>query len=90
MSDDDVTPKVRPIRPPAAAGTCRVCGCTDSRPCVLHAENDLVDVADVGETLPLGYTTCSWIEPDLCSGCVWDKAPPLLYDANGNPIGRAP
>ena len=34
-------------------GVCRVCGCTDSTPCVDPATGE----------------TCSWVEPDLCSAC---------------------
>jgi len=66
------------------AGVCRVCGCTDSRPCVVNA-GELVDVADGSETLQDGDTVCSWIEPDLCSACVKDNAPPLSTDAKGAP-----
>lgn len=35
---------------------CRVCGCTDERGCV---EPDLVG----------GWSTCWWVESDLCSMC---------------------
>mgnify|MGYP001187622652 CR=1 FL=1 len=66
------------------AGVCRVCGCTDARPCIL-LEGELVDVADGNETLPEGHTVCSWIEPDLCSACVEDPAPALTSDAKGSP-----
>jgi len=70
--------------------SCRVCGCTDLDGCILDQAGNVVELDDPFETLPDGYTVCSWIEPDLCSGCVKDKAPPLLFDGDGNPIGRAP
>lgn len=77
------------------AGVCRVCGCTDEAGCIVDQAGEVVDVLGPGgtigeETLPDGYTVCHWIEPDLCSACVKDKAPALLFDADGNPIGRAP
>lgn len=72
------------------AGVCRVCGCTDSRPCVLDPEGEPVAIDDGALTLPLGHSLCSWIEPDLCSGCVADQAPALLYDADGKPLRGAP
>ena len=74
----------------SVAGVCRVCGCTDSQPCILDPEGVSVAIDDGSTTMPLGHTTCSWIEPDLCSGCVKDKAPAMLFDGDGNPIGRAP
>ena len=36
--------------------TCRSCGCTDANACTIR-EDDVT-------------TTCRWVEPDLCSGCV--------------------
>src|SRR4051812_2891242 len=54
-----------------AAMKCRVCGCTDGTPCVLDEHNELVDVDDFGLYMLLpGLHQCSWIEPDLCSGCI--------------------
>ena len=73
------------------AGVCRVCGCTEFLPCILDAQRKLIDVVEADTfTLPDGATVCSWIEPDLCSGCVEASAPPLLYDAQGNPLRGAP
>jgi hypothetical protein len=75
----------------SVAGVCRVCKCTDSRPCVLDADGNIVDVADdPNQTVPMGLTTCAWVEPDLCSGCVADRTPALLYDADGKPLRGAP
>jgi ParB/RepB/Spo0J family partition protein len=34
-------------------GTCRVCGCTETTPCIDKKSGD----------------SCSWVEPDLCSAC---------------------
>lgn len=73
------------------AGVCRVCGCTDGNACVFDSTGNLVDVADGTSTLQDGCWVCSWIEPDLCSGCVAAPPPaPLLYDANGRPLRGAP
>jgi hypothetical protein len=77
------------------AGVCRGCGCTDERGCIVDGAGQVVDVLGpegvIGDgTLPDGYTVCHWIEPDLCSACVEGAAPPMLFDAAGNPIGRAP
>jgi hypothetical protein len=73
------------------AGVCRVCGCTDSNACVFDPSGNLVDVADGTSTLPDGSWVCSWIEPDLCSGCVRAPAPPpLLVDLHGRPLRGAP
>jgi hypothetical protein len=49
-------------------GQCRECGCTDERPCILEPDpDDLVEGVDLlFEAAP---TTCSWVEPDLCSAC---------------------
>lgn len=71
---------------------CRVCGCTEADACLLGPDGakQLFDVIEADETLPAGYTTCSWVEPDLCSGCVADKVPPLLVDGQGNPLRGAP
>lgn len=60
---------------------CRVCGCSEERPCVYTWED--------GET-----HFCYWAEPDLCSECcpdagdVVEEAPPLLYDAYGGVLVR--
>jgi len=37
--------------------TCRVCGCTDDKPCVFSP----------------GKGTCHWVKKDLCSACVKEK-----------------
>jgi hypothetical protein len=79
-------------------GECRVCGCTDARPCILEPDtNDLVEGVDLlFEDTP---TTCSWIKPDLCSSCAGPDdlgeaddatpaAPALIVDAYGNPWRR--
>lgn len=72
------------------SGVCRVCGCTQNAACVLDQAGRIVDVAD-GQTLPDGATVCSWIEPDLCSGCVDAPAPPpLLFGADGKPLRGTP
>ncbi|HET7485853.1 MAG TPA: hypothetical protein VFJ64_10835 [Solirubrobacterales bacterium] len=74
--------------------TCKACGCTNSEPCFTSpagkvrrfaeieqmTEQELA-VVDVGDP-------CHWIEPDLCSACVVDRAPPLLFDAYGKPVPR--
>lgn len=71
-------------------GVCRVCGCTDERPCVIDPDpDDLVDAVDFWE----GATMCSWIKPDLCSRCgtpddedeEQDDAAAVVFDAHGNP-----
>lgn len=71
------------------AGVCRVCGCTDDHACLLDARTgELVDV-DAGDTLNGLVVPCSWVEPNLCSGCVEAPAPaPLLFDADGQPLRR--
>jgi hypothetical protein len=75
----------------SVAGVCRVCKCTDARPCVLDAENNVVAISeDDHDTLPMGHTLCSWVEPDLCSGCIADRTPALMYDADGKPLRGAP
>jgi hypothetical protein len=75
-------------------GTCRVCDCTDARPCILEPDAD-----DLGGAVDLMFeaqpTTCSWIEPDLCSSCAQpdddqvddagDAGEALICDAYGNP-----
>jgi hypothetical protein len=72
------------------AGVCRMCGCTHDQGCVVDPDGNVVEL-DAGETLPPGYSICTWIEPDLCSACVQPPAPaPLLYDAYGNPLRGAP
>jgi hypothetical protein len=38
-------------------GTCRLCGCTDEKPCQRAG------------VIP----TCSWVEPDLCSVCYFAR-----------------
>lgn len=42
--------------------TCRVCGCTDDRACLV--------LVDGGGIFDDEYVPCSWAEPDVCSGCV--------------------
>jgi hypothetical protein len=80
----------------AAPPECRSCGCTDNAPCVIdEATGALVDVADDDDAISRivfggNITVCHWIEVGLCSGCVRDAAPPLLYDAHGNPLRGAP
>jgi len=73
------------------AGVCRVCGCTEGNACVLDEHGDVVEVADetLG-TLQDGWTVCSWVEPDLCSGCLQVQVPPLLYDSQGRPVRGTP
>jgi hypothetical protein len=74
----------------AGAGVCRECGCTENEACVFDRLGRLVDLF-TGQTLPPGWTVCSWVEYDLCSGCVETPAPPpLLYDAQGRPLRGAP
>lgn len=68
---------------------CRNCGCTDDAACIVDVAGELVDVAD-GATLPLGCSVCYWVEPDLCSACVSNPPPPLLYGADGQPLRGAP
>lgn len=67
-------------------GVCRVCGCTDTSPCVESAAQ--INGSIITEP-------CWWVEPDLCSSCDRDRPlevgdesapPPLLYDAYGRPI----
>lgn len=62
-------------------GVCRVCGCTDSTPCMLAFQQE------GGASVE---TPCWWEEADLCSGCkaAGEQQPesPLLYDAWGRPI----
>jgi hypothetical protein len=63
--------------------TCRVCGCTDARPCVFDPETG-------GPAVPGGPTDfCRWIEFDLCSRCT-EPATPLVFDVDGNPLRGAP
>jgi hypothetical protein len=82
------------------AGECRVCGCTEEQACAFFEGRRLTDrdleqleVSDplARELAKLAITTCSWVEADLCSGCVEEPAPPpLLFDAHGQPLRGAP
>lgn len=53
------------------AQTCRECGCTDTKPCLLpmfgtdHVED-----------------RCSWAEPDLCTACTPDASPRWVHPAD--------
>lgn len=67
-----------------AGASCRACGCTDARPCFFDAETGET-IRDAGGVRGV---ICAWVEPDLCSACVADQAPPLLFDANHNPLRR--
>lgn len=79
---------------------CRSCGCTEQQACLITDELDGprrwsqedIDSLDAQGVAQLGRVAhnCSWIEPDLCSACVKDAAPPLLTDANGRPLRGAP
>ncbi len=66
-------------------GVCRVCGCTDNAACVIDQAGRIIDVAE-GQTLPDGATVCSWVRPNLCSGCVPLLPRPQLFDAHGRPL----
>lgn len=75
------------------AGVCRVCGCTEEFACLMWdgarlTEDDLLRMYN-GRDLSVP-DVCTWIEPDLCSACVTPAPPPLLFDANGNPLRGAP
>ncbi len=76
------------IDTPSEPGVCRVCGCTQEAGCVVDPAGNVVAV--VGDTLPIGCSVCTWVEPDLCSACVEGPPPPLLYDAHGHPLRGAP
>ena len=59
------------------AQVCRGCGCSDPDPCNINPDPFTDPIA------------CSWVEPDLCSGCLPAEAAepqPLLYDAGGRPL----
>ncbi len=71
----------------SAAPSCRSCGCTSDAGCIVDEGNNVIDV-DTGTTLPLGLSICYWVEPDLCSACVQNPPPPLLYGADGQPMRR--
>jgi hypothetical protein len=68
-------------------GVCRLCGCTDTTPCVLELEQNFGEII----TKP-----CWWEADDLCSGCSMceqeeqeandEEQPTLFYDAQGRPI----
>ncbi len=73
-----------------SAGTCRRCGCTEDDPCLLDVEGTVVDPERHLVDPDVVAGCCSWIEPDLCSACVEDEAPPLLYDAARRPLRGAP
>jgi len=79
------------------AGECRVCGCTEDQACVFFKGKRLSDVElyvlsrKIDIVAHPDSSACTWIEPDLCSGCVEEPAPPpLLYDAEGRPLRGAP
>lgn len=78
---------------------CRECGCTDDNACLVDVRTgDVVDRLDAdqqidfdaGADAKVNVEPCYWVEPDLCSACVVDKAPPLLVDARGRPLRGAP
>lgn len=80
-----------------SVGVCRVCGCTDERPCVVEPDPDDL-VAGVDLLFEAGPTFCSWVAPDLCSAChqpddddgdqvgAGAVDQPLLYDGHGVPV----
>lgn len=51
--------------------SCRVCKCTEENACGAEDHDDY------------GVATCSWVEPNLCSGCV---DPPFLVTEEGDRI----
>jgi hypothetical protein len=73
---------------------CRKCNCTNSEPCFRDslgkvrrfAEIEKIPEAQLAE-MELGEP-CQWVEPDLCSACIVDKVPPMLFDAYGKPMHR--
>lgn len=74
------------------AGECRVCGCTEDQACFVLDGKRLSDeeLEDLEREDLFEGVLCSWIEPDLCSACVVEAAPPLLVDAQGKPLRGAP
>jgi hypothetical protein len=72
---------------------CARCGCTNEAPCILDEDGQLVDVQDGTIAYDIdaaGLHPCYWVEDKLCSGCVVNPPPPLLYDAGGQPLRGTP
>jgi hypothetical protein len=78
-----------------SAGVCRVCGCSNNAPCftglvgVTYSTRQIEQLADE-QLEAMELVPCSWVEPDLCSCCVVNPPPPLLFDAAGVPLRGSP
>lgn len=52
-----------------AVAACRVCGCSEHRPCQLPGLVLALELAEPYEPVPQEAMVCRWLLPELCSRC---------------------
>lgn len=70
---------------PRRPGTCRACGCTTRKGCVLDATVETFDGPKGPIKRTIATRTCSWVEDDLCSRCHGPNTPTRAQDGE---LGR--